>query len=77
MLYDRKISPGKTQACASCHMPYAGFSGPIPAEQAQGPPVDTQEMSFPDTACIAFRLSQAAYRPLFEEVWGQMAAPHY
>jgi cytochrome c peroxidase len=133
MLYDRKISPGKNQACASCHMPYVGFSGPIPsvnltmiafpgmvhfragkrtpqrhpyspffpvlqynqeqglffggnfwdsratgyklripdAEQAQGPPVDTQEMSFPDTACIAFRLSQAAYRPLFEEVWGQ------
>jgi cytochrome c peroxidase len=133
MLYDRKISPGKNQACASCHMPYAGFSGPIPsvnltmiafpgtvhfragkrtpqrhpyspffpvlqynqeqglffggnfwdsratgyklripdAEQAQGPPVDTQEMGFPDTACVAFRLSQAAYRPLFEEVWGQ------
>jgi cytochrome c peroxidase len=29
------------------------------AEQAQHPPVDTQEMGFPDTACIAFRLSQA------------------
>lgn len=132
MLYDRNISPGKNQACASCHMPYAGFSGPIPsvnltmvafpgtvhfragkrtpqrhpyspffpvfqynqeqglffggnfwdsratgyklripdAEQAQGPPVDTQEMGFPDTACIAFQLSQAVYRPLFEEVWG-------
>jgi cytochrome c peroxidase len=133
MLYDRRISPGKNQACASCHMPYAGFSGPIPsvnltmiafpgtvhfragkrtpqrhpyspffpvlqynqvqglffggnfwdsratgyklrvpdAEQAQGPPVDTQEMGFPDSACVAFRLSQAAYRPLFEEVWGE------
>jgi cytochrome c peroxidase len=133
MLYDRTISPRKNQACASCHMPYAGFSGPIPsvnltmvahpgtvhfragkrtpqrhpyapffpvlqynqtqglffggnfwdsratgyklripdAEQAQGPPVDTQEMGFPDTACIAFRLSQAVYRPLFEEVWGE------
>ena len=133
MLYDNRISPGKNQACASCHMPYAGFGGPIPsvnltivaypgtvhfrvgkrtpqrhpyspffpvlqynqtqgqffggnfwdsratgfklrvpdAEQAQGPPVDTQEMGFPDTACIAFRLSQAAYRPLFEEIWGQ------
>jgi len=132
MLYDRNVSPGKNQACASCHMPYAGLSGPIPsvnltmvafpgtvhfragkrtpqrhpyspffpvlqynqvqglffggnfwdsratgyklripdAEQAQGPPVDTQEMGFPDTACIAFRLSQAVYRPLFEEVWG-------
>jgi cytochrome c peroxidase len=40
------------------------------AEQAQHPPVDTQEHAFPDTACIAFRLSQAVYRPLFEQVWG-------
>ncbi|MGA8742821.1 MAG: cytochrome c peroxidase [Terracidiphilus sp.] len=133
MLYDNKISPGKNLACASCHMPYAGFGGPIPsvnltivafpgtvhfrvgkrtpqrhpyapffpvlqynqeqglffggnfwdsratgyrlripdAEQAQGPPVDTQEMGFPDTACIAFRLSHAVYRPLFEDVWGK------
>ncbi len=133
MLYDKKISPGENEACASCHMPYAGFSGPIPsvnltmvafpgtahfragkrtaqrhpyapffpvlqynqeqglffggnfwdsratgyrlrnvdAEQAQGPPVDTQEMGFPDTACVAFRLSQAVYRPLFEEAWGK------
>jgi cytochrome c peroxidase len=133
MNYDKRMSPGKDQACSSCHMPYAGFSGPIPsvnltmiaypgtlhfragkrtaqrypyasffpvlqynkeqalffggnfwdsratgyqlrnpdAEQAQHPPVDTQEMGFPDTACIAFRLSHAAYRPLFEEVWGK------
>ncbi len=132
LLFDKNISPNRNQACASCHMPYAGFSGPIPsvnltmiafpgtvhfragkrtaqrhpyapffpvlqynqaqglffggnfwdsratgyklripdAEQAQGPPVDTQEMGFADTACIAFRLSQAVYRPLFEEVWG-------
>jgi len=41
------------------------------AQQAQGPPVDTQEMGLPDTACIAFRLSQAEYRPLFEQVWGR------
>ncbi len=41
------------------------------AQQAQGPPVDTQEMMSPDTACIAFKLSQAEYRPLFEQVWGQ------
>ena len=132
MQYDKNISPLRNQACASCHMPYVAFSGPIPsvnltmiaypgtvhfragkrtaqrytyspffpvlqynqeqglffggnfwdsratgyllrnpdAHQAQGPPVDTQEMGFPDTACIAFRLSQAMYRPLFEEVWG-------
>src|SRR5229473_121647 len=133
MLFDKNISPNRNQACASCHMPYAGFSGPIPsvnltmiafpgtvhfragkrtaqrhtyapffpvlqynqeqglffggnfwdsratgyllrvpdAQQAQGPPVDTQEMGFPDTACVAFRLSHAVYRPLFEEVWGK------
>jgi cytochrome c peroxidase len=133
MLFDRNMSPYKNEACASCHMPYAGFSGPIPsvnltmiaypgaarfragkrtpqrhpyapffpvlqyneeqglffggnfwdsratgyrlrvpdAEQAQGPPVDHDEMGFPDTACIAFQLSKAAYRPLFEEVWGK------
>jgi cytochrome c peroxidase len=40
------------------------------AQQAQGPPVDSQEMGLPDTACIAFRLSQAEYRPLFELIWG-------
>jgi len=40
------------------------------AEQAQGPPVDPAEHMFPDTACIALRLSQAPYRPLFELVWG-------
>ncbi len=41
------------------------------AEQAQHPPVDTQEMGNPDTACIAYKLSQSAYRPLFETVWGK------
>ena len=133
MNYDKNISPGKNTACASCHMPYVAFSGPIPsvnltmiaypgtdhfragkrsaqrytyspffpvlqfnavqqsffggnfwdsratgyrlrnpdAEQAQGPPVDTQEMGNPDTACITFKLSQAVYRPLFEAIYGQ------
>src|SRR6202166_4971728 len=130
--FDENISPFRNRACAFCHMPYAGFSGPIPsvnltmvaypgsfefragkrtaqrytysprypvlelypdqnllfggnfwdgrstgyllqsadAEQAQHPPVDTQEHAFPDTACIAFRISQALYRPLFEQIWG-------
>ncbi len=130
--YDQNMSPLRNVACASCHMPYAGFSGPIPsvnltmvaypgtfhfragkrtaqrytyapqfpqlrfnetdqafiggefwdaratgyrlqsadAEQAQHPPVDTQEMGFADTACIAWRISQAQYKSLFEQVWG-------
>ena len=133
MLFDKNMSPGRNQACTSCHMPYAGWSGPIPsvnltmiaypgtvhyragkrtpqrhtyapffpvlqfnaeqqlffggnfwdsratgyrlrnpdAEQAQGPPVDTQEMGFPDTACVAYRLQHAVYRPLFELLWGK------
>src|SRR5437870_6449758 len=132
MNFDKNISPERNSACSSCHMPYAGFSGPIPsvnltmvaypgtvhfragkrtaqrytyspyfpvlhfnetqglffggnfwdsratgyilqqpdAEQAQHPPVDTQEMGNPDTACIAFKLSQADYRPFFEQAWG-------
>jgi len=41
------------------------------AQQAEQPPVDTKEMGFPDTACVAFRLQQASYRGLFEEVWGE------
>ena len=133
MNFDRNISPKRDEACASCHMPYAAFSGPIPsvnltmiaypgtehfragkrtaqrytyapffptlqysdlqgaffggnfwdsratgyklrspdAEQAQGPPVDTQEMGNPDTACVVYKLSKAPYRSLFEEVWGK------
>jgi cytochrome c peroxidase len=133
MNYDKNISPGRNTACASCHMPYVAFSGPIPsvnltmiaypgtdhfraakrtaqrypyapffpvlqfnatqeaffggnfwdsratgyllrnpdAEQAQHPPVDPLEMGNPDTACIAFKLSQAVYRPLFEQLYGE------
>jgi cytochrome c peroxidase len=40
------------------------------AHQAQFPPVDPGEMGLPDTACIAYRLETAAYKSLFEEVWG-------
>jgi hypothetical protein len=29
--YDGKMSPFKNEACAFCHMPYGGFSGPIPS----------------------------------------------
>jgi cytochrome c peroxidase len=40
------------------------------AEQAQGPPTNPVEMGLPDSACVAYRLSQAPYRRLFETVWG-------
>jgi cytochrome c peroxidase len=29
--YDLNMSPFKNIACASCHMPYVGFGGPIPS----------------------------------------------
>jgi cytochrome c peroxidase len=134
-LFDKNLSVNKNQACSFCHMPYAGFSGPIPslnlttvaypgsshfrfgkrkpqsytyspfypvlqfneaqgnfyggnfwdlratgfhlqsadAEQAQDPVRDTQEMGMPDSACIVRRLSQSAYRKVFETVWGPQA----
>src|SRR6267143_1224657 len=31
MNYDLNMSPFKNVACASCHLPYSGFSGPIPS----------------------------------------------
>jgi len=40
------------------------------AEQAQGPPTNPVEMGLPDPACLAYRLSTAPYRKLFETVWG-------
>jgi cytochrome c peroxidase len=40
------------------------------AEQAQDPPVDPNEMGFPDTACVVHRLSLSQYRSFFESVWG-------
>jgi cytochrome c peroxidase len=43
MLFDKNMSPGKNEACASCHMPYAGFSGPIPS-------VNLTMIAYPGTA---------------------------
>src|SRR6202171_616688 len=40
------------------------------AEQAQGPPTTPGEMGLPASACVAYRLSKAPYRKLFEAVWG-------
>ncbi len=40
------------------------------ASQAQGPPIDPDEMGFRDPACVVYRMSERPYRPLFESVWG-------
>jgi hypothetical protein len=29
--YDENMSPFRNVACSSCHLPYSGFSGPIPS----------------------------------------------
>jgi cytochrome c peroxidase len=42
MNYDSTISPNENRACASCHMPYAGFSGPIPT-------VNLLEIAYPSS----------------------------
>src|SRR5499433_238062 len=43
------------------------------AEQAQDPPIDPNEMGFPDTACVVRRLSQGPYKSFFETVWGSQS----
>jgi cytochrome c peroxidase len=43
------------------------------AEQAQDPPRDTQEMGFPDGACLIYRLSKGSYANVFTAVWGTQA----
>jgi cytochrome c peroxidase len=40
------------------------------AEQAEGPPTNPVEMGLPDTACVAYRLSQGRYASLFVKVFG-------
>lgn len=43
------------------------------AEQAQGPPLDPDEMAMPDPACVVYRISRSPYRALFEKTWGAQA----
>jgi len=40
------------------------------ANQAQGPPLDTQEMANPDSACVVWKLSLSKYKFFFEQVFG-------
>src|SRR5258708_6888266 len=61
MLFDKNISPNRKQACTSCHMPYAGFSGPIPS-------VNLTMVAFPGT--VHFRAGKRPaqrhpYSPFF------------
>jgi cytochrome c peroxidase len=40
------------------------------AEQAQGPPLDPNEMALIDAACMVYRASERPYRPMAERLWG-------
>jgi cytochrome c peroxidase len=40
------------------------------ANQAQGPPLDTQEMANPDSACLVWKLSLSKYKFFFEQIFG-------
>ena len=135
LFYDRQLSVGRNEACAFCHMPEAGFAGPVSelnrttaaypgslrtrfngrvpqthgyasfspvlhynapqgdlvggafwdmratglrlnsplAEQAQGPPLDPNEMALIDAACMVYRASGRPYRPMAERLWGAQA----
>jgi cytochrome c peroxidase len=135
LFYDRQLSVGRNEACAFCHMPEAGFAGPVSelnrttaaypgsvrtrfnaripqthgyasyspvlhynalqgdlvggafwdmratgqrlnsplAEQAQGPPLDPNEMGVIDAACVVYRASARPYRPMAERLWGAQA----
>jgi cytochrome c peroxidase len=43
------------------------------AEQAQGPPLDPNEMGLIDPACMVYRVSRRPYRPMAEQLWGAQA----
>jgi cytochrome c peroxidase len=135
LFYDRQLSVRRNEACAFCHMPEAGFAGPVSelnrttaaypgsvrsrfngripqthgyasfspvlhynalqgdlvggafwdmratglrlnsplAEQAQGPPLDPNEMALIDAACVVYRASGRPYRSMAEHLWGAQA----
>jgi cytochrome c peroxidase len=135
IFYDQQLSVKRNQSCSFCHMPEAGFTGPVSAlnqttvaypgsvrarfgkrnpqahtyasyspvlhynaeqgdfvggqfwdmratglrldsalaEQAQGPPLDPDEMGLIDPACMVYRMSQRPYRSMAERLWGGQA----
>src|ERR1700692_2661259 len=40
------------------------------AEQGQDPPLDTEEMANPDSACVVWKISTSKYRFFFEVIFG-------
>src|SRR5271170_2875958 len=135
LFYDQQLSVRRNEACAFCHMPETGFTGPVSAlnqttvsypgsirsrfgkrtpqthtyasfapvlhynalqgdlvggafwdmrasglrlnsplaEQAQGPPLDPNEMGLIEPACVVYRVSWQPYRAMAEHLWGAQA----
>jgi len=61
MLFDKNISPGRNQACASCHMPYVAFSGPIPSVNLTMSPIPERSIIGPASG----RRKRHTYSPFF------------
>ena len=53
MLYDKQLSVNRNEACAFCHMPETGFTGPISE-------VNRTTGSYPGSVRTRFQQSQAA-----------------
>jgi cytochrome c peroxidase len=65
MNFDKTMSPFNNEACSSCHMPYAGYSGPIPS-------VNLTMIAYPGTVHFragkrtAQRYTYASYFPTLQ-----------
>lgn len=59
--YDESMSPFNNEACAFCHMPYTGFSGPIPS-------VNLTMVAYPRFVSLPGRQADSAAIHLFTEI---------
>ncbi len=60
-LFDETLSVNKNMACSFCHMPYAGFSGPIPS-------INLGPVAYPGSAQYRFgkrKPQEYSYSPFF------------
>lgn len=66
--YDLTMSPFQNFACASCHMPYAAFSGPIPS-------VNLTMVAYPGS--YAFRARVSDFEVQLPDALGADLGPDY
>ncbi len=69
MLYDRQLSVGRNTACAFCHMPEAGFTGPISelnrTTVAYPGSVRNADATLPDTRFGSRKPQSYSYAPFY------------